>query len=202
VFRPPLGASGGSREPGSPLRAWPRTRRIRSPCPSPSSTSRRPMSGRSEARAGLTPLVPPATDGTPAHRYTPLPHPISGSLLLLAQPKTPPYLAFSSTEGVWIAYPFRAGGGGRLDGRLLRERLPRSRAPDGPGRGEAAAPRTRGDARAGGAGASWSATPPCRSWPRRPPHAYKDLEQVVEVVERAGQARRVAFLAVMGVVKG
>jgi tRNA-splicing ligase RtcB (3'-phosphate/5'-hydroxy nucleic acid ligase) len=34
------------------------------------------------------------------------------------------------------------------------------------------------------------------------PHAYKDLDQVVDVVERAGLARRVAFLAVMGVVKG
>lgn len=34
------------------------------------------------------------------------------------------------------------------------------------------------------------------------PHAYKELDRVVEVVERAGLARRVAFLAVMGVVKG
>jgi tRNA-splicing ligase RtcB len=34
------------------------------------------------------------------------------------------------------------------------------------------------------------------------PHAYKDVDHVVEVVERVGIARRVARLAPMGVVKG
>ncbi|MDZ7778860.1 MAG: RtcB family protein [Gemmatimonadota bacterium] len=34
------------------------------------------------------------------------------------------------------------------------------------------------------------------------PHAYKDVDQVVEVVERAGLARRVARTGVLGVVKG
>ena len=34
------------------------------------------------------------------------------------------------------------------------------------------------------------------------PHAYKDVDHVVEVVERVGMARRVARLAPMGVVKG
>jgi tRNA-splicing ligase RtcB len=34
------------------------------------------------------------------------------------------------------------------------------------------------------------------------PYAYKDVDHVVEVVERVGMARRVARLAPMGVVKG
>jgi tRNA-splicing ligase RtcB len=34
------------------------------------------------------------------------------------------------------------------------------------------------------------------------PFAYKDVERVVEVVERAGLARRVAQLRPLGVVKG
>ena len=34
------------------------------------------------------------------------------------------------------------------------------------------------------------------------PFAYKDVEQVVDVVERAGLARRVARLVPIGVVKG
>ena len=34
------------------------------------------------------------------------------------------------------------------------------------------------------------------------PYAYKDLDRVVDVVPRAGLARRVARLAAMGVVKG
>lgn len=34
------------------------------------------------------------------------------------------------------------------------------------------------------------------------PYAYKDVDHVVEVVERAGLARRVARMSVMGVVKG
>jgi tRNA-splicing ligase RtcB len=34
------------------------------------------------------------------------------------------------------------------------------------------------------------------------PHAYKDLDRVVDVVHRAGLARKVARLATMGVVKG
>jgi tRNA-splicing ligase RtcB (3'-phosphate/5'-hydroxy nucleic acid ligase) len=34
------------------------------------------------------------------------------------------------------------------------------------------------------------------------PFAYKDVERVVEVVERAGLARRVARLVPIGVVKG
>ena len=34
------------------------------------------------------------------------------------------------------------------------------------------------------------------------PYAYKDVDRVVQVVERVGLARRVARLAAMGVVKG
>jgi len=34
------------------------------------------------------------------------------------------------------------------------------------------------------------------------PHAYKDVDHVVEVVERSGVARRVARTAVLGVIKG
>lgn len=34
------------------------------------------------------------------------------------------------------------------------------------------------------------------------PYAYKDVDHVVEVVERAGLARRVARMSVLGVVKG
>jgi tRNA-splicing ligase RtcB len=34
------------------------------------------------------------------------------------------------------------------------------------------------------------------------PYAYKDVDRVVDVVQRAGLARKVARLAAMGVVKG
>jgi tRNA-splicing ligase RtcB len=34
------------------------------------------------------------------------------------------------------------------------------------------------------------------------PHAYKDVDHVVDVVERAGIAHKVARMGVLGVVKG
>jgi len=50
--------------------------------------------------------------------------------------------------------------------------------------------------------ASLSALGPCPAWPRERLPAYKDVDRVVEVVHRAGIARKVARLEPFAVIKG
>ena len=90
----------------------------------------------------------------------------------------------------------------RVGEHLLQQHLPRRRPHHEPRRGEAPGGRATCFARSSSGRASSCAAPPNAELAEEAPLAYKDVERVVDVVRRAGIARKVARLLPLGVVKG
>jgi len=85
--------------------------------------------------------------------------------------------------------------------RRVPLRVPRRRPGDEPTRGDPAGPRQRPARTTRGAGIAVRASS-MRGLAEEAPFSYKDVDDVVEVCEHAGLARRVARLRPIGVVKG